>query len=66
MDNLLHLKAQGATLAVVGGKGANLAKLARADLPVPDGFMLPVAAYQAFVSGNEVELVISAALEGLE
>ena len=55
MDMVLPLTTRGAALAIVGGKGANLAKLARAGLPVPDGFMVTVDAYQAFVAANELE-----------
>ncbi len=37
-------------LAVVGGKGASLARMARAGLPVPPGFSVTTAAYRDFVS----------------
>ena len=36
---LLPLDAPAATLEVAGGKGANLARLAAAGLPVPGGFL---------------------------
>ncbi|RBQ11636.1 pyruvate, phosphate dikinase [Spongiactinospora rosea] len=39
-----------ADLASVGGKGASLAKLARAGLPVPGGFHITTGAYRAFVA----------------
>jgi pyruvate,water dikinase len=51
-DAILALDADGATLALVGGKGANLAKLARAGFPVPDGFLLTTQAYRDFVVSN--------------
>ena len=35
-----------ANIAVVGGKGANLGEMMRAELPVPPGFVLTVAAYE--------------------
>lgn len=38
-------------LATVGGKGANLAWMARAGLPVPDGFCVTTAAFHAFLAG---------------
>ena len=38
-----------ATLPVVGGKGASLARLAAAGLPVPAGFHVTTTAYAAFV-----------------
>jgi pyruvate,water dikinase len=39
-----------ADLEAVGGKGASLARLARAGLPVPAGFHVTTEAYRAFVS----------------
>jgi pyruvate,water dikinase len=39
-------------LAVAGGKGANLGELFRAGLPVPTGFVLTTAAYDAFVAAH--------------
>jgi phosphohistidine swiveling domain-containing protein len=62
---LLPLTAAEATLATVGGKGANLARLARAGFPVPDGFLTPTSAYSAFVTANQLDRVIDAALSGL-
>ncbi len=50
------------TLAMVGGKGANLAKLARAGFPVPGGFLVTTAAYQAFVATNRLDDTIRKAL----
>src|SRR5262245_47384887 len=41
-------------LATVGGKGANLAWMARARLPVPPGFCVTTAAFRRFV-GREIE-----------
>jgi pyruvate,water dikinase len=35
-----------ANVPIVGGKGANLGEMLRADLPVPPGFVLTVAAYE--------------------
>jgi pyruvate, water dikinase len=35
-----------ANVPLVGGKGANLGEMLRADLPVPPGFVLTVAAYE--------------------
>lgn len=49
---ILPLDADGASLAVAGGKGANLARLARAGFPVPAGFVVTTAAYHAFVAAN--------------
>jgi rifampicin phosphotransferase len=43
------------SLEIGGGKGANLARLARAGLDVPPGFILTTHAYRAFVSDNGLE-----------
>src|SRR5919199_4278251 len=40
-------------IALAGGKGANLGELSRAGLPVPPGFVLTTAAYDAFVESND-------------
>src|SRR5829696_9197545 len=41
-------------IALAGGKGANLGELSHAGLPVPPGFILTTAAYNAFVEANEI------------
>ena len=51
-----------ATLAIAGGKGASLARLVAADLPVPDGFHVTTAAYRQFVNENDLQPRILAAL----
>jgi phosphohistidine swiveling domain-containing protein len=61
---ILPLADPGATLEAVGGKGAALAEMVRAGLPVPDGYHVTTAAYQAFVKENELEPAIRTALEG--
>ena len=49
---ILSLDDERATLESVGGKGASLALLRRAGLPVPDGFHVTVEAYRQFVRDN--------------
>ena len=49
-------------MALAGGKGANLARLAQAGLPVPDGFTITTQAYQAFVAANGLTERIPAVL----
>ena len=49
---LLSLDSTDAILANAGGKGVNLAKLARAGFPVPAGFIVVTAAYREFVATN--------------
>jgi pyruvate,water dikinase len=62
----LHLDDDRATLERVGGKGAALTELVRAGLPVPDGFHVTTAAYQAFAQENDLEPAIFAALEAAD
>lgn len=52
---ILPLHSKEATLEIVGGKGASLARLVRADFPVPDGFMIPTAAYLDYVASNDLK-----------
>jgi len=58
---VLPLDDDGATLERVGGKGASLARLARAGLPVPPGFHVTTAAYRRFVAANGLQAAIEAA-----
>ena len=55
-----------ASLENVGGKGANLARLAQAGFPVPGGFLLTTAAYRAYVGANGLQAEIAASLHGLD
>ncbi len=63
---ILALNVESATLEQVGGKGLSLAKLARAGLPVPDGFHVTTAAYRRFVAENQLQHGILQSLEGLQ
>ena len=51
---ILGLDSPDATLELVGGKGASLARLATAGLPVPPGFHITTRAYRRFVSENQL------------
>ncbi len=51
----LPLADPAATLEMVGGKGASLAKLSRAGLPVPGGFHITTEAYRRFVADNRLQ-----------
>lgn len=62
----LPFNADGSTLALVGGKGASLARLTRAGLPVPAGFTVTTAAYQQFVAENALQPRILAALQAVD
>ena len=61
---ILPLDSTQADLALAGGKGANLSRLARASFPVPGGFLVTTRAYQAFVACNHLEESILACLTG--
>jgi pyruvate,water dikinase len=54
-----------ATLELVGGKGASLARLAAAGLPVPPGFHVTTAAYRRFVAEHGLQAQILAAVAGI-
>ena len=49
-----------ATLPRVGGKGASLARMARAGFPVPPGFLVTTEAYRAFIEANALQAPIVA------
>jgi rifampicin phosphotransferase len=59
---ILPLASEAATLPIVGGKGANLATMARAGWRVPDGFHLTTLAYEAYVTANHLQEHIQASL----
>ncbi len=59
---LLTLDDSAATLEQVGGKGASLARMAAAGLPVPPGFHITTAAYRRFVDANGLQKGILAAV----
>jgi pyruvate,water dikinase len=60
---ILPLDSPAASLENAGGKGANLARLARAGFNVPPGFIITTSAYWAFVDANDLQRSILAALE---
>ena len=61
---ILKLQSPDATLELVGGKGASLAHMAVAGLPVPPGFLITTHAYRRFVSANDLaEAILSAAAQ---
>ncbi len=51
---ILNLDSPQATLELVGGKGASLARMAAAGLPVPPGFHVTTAAYERYVDENHI------------
>ena len=62
---ILPLNSKQATLDVAGGKGMNLARLARSGFPVPDGFLVTTEAYRSFVTANDLEVVITSQITDL-
>lgn len=50
-------------LSTVGGKGANLGELVRGGFPVPEGFCVTTASYQAFLEQSTEMKRFFAALE---
>jgi pyruvate,water dikinase len=62
---LIPLHSPEATLAVAGGKGANLSRLIRAGFPVPLGFTVTTAAYDAFTTANGLRTFVETVLLGL-
>jgi rifampicin phosphotransferase len=50
----------------VGGKGANLGELTRAGLPVPPGFCVTAAVYQAFLESTGLDGLIESKLAGID
>jgi len=62
---ILPLHSEEATLETVGGKGASLARLVRAGFPVPDGFLIPTAAYLDYVASNDIKKRILSRLTNL-
>ena len=66
MASIVWLDAVGNdAVAVVGGKGANLAALMRAQFPVPPGFVVSAGAYRGFLRTSGLEGRIAAAREAL-
>ncbi len=62
---ILPLNAANATLEPVGGKGASLARMTLAGLPVPPGFSITTAAYRRFVAQNELQEHILTAVSAI-
>src|SRR5438309_8091438 len=62
---VLALDDTAATLEQVGGKGASLARMAAAGLPVPPGFHITTAAYRRFVTEHGLQEEILAAVSAV-
>jgi pyruvate,water dikinase len=62
---ILPLSDASAGLSQVGGKGASLARMAAAGLPVPPGFHITTTAYRRFVEENGLQEQILAAVSAV-
>ena len=62
---VLALDDASATLDTVGGKGASLARMAAAGLPVPPGFHITTAAYRRFVAEHRLQEQILATVSAV-
>ncbi len=62
---ILPLADVSARLSQVGGKGASLAHMAAAGLPVPAGFHVTTAAYRRFVMEHELQEKILSAVSAV-
>jgi len=65
-DYVISLSDQWADLETVGGKGASLARLSNAGLPVPPGFHVTTVAYQEFVAANNLGPLIPETLVNVD
>jgi pyruvate,water dikinase len=63
---ILPIADSAATLETVGGKGASLARLVTAGLPVPDGFHVTTKAYRQFIVQNDLDSIIQEALDTVD
>ncbi len=53
-------------IPLVGGKGANLGEMLRANIPVPPGFIVTAVAYARFIEQSGLHGRIEAVLSGLD
>jgi pyruvate,water dikinase len=65
-DFILSFTDVNARIENVGGKGASLARMAIAGLPVPTGFYITTDAYRYFIEKNGIQPRILDALQGLD
>src|SRR5262245_740494 len=54
------------SLALVGGKGANLGELVAAGVPVPAAFCVTTAAYRQLLAAHQLPRAIATLLEGVD
>ena len=61
---ILPLDTPSVSIETVGGKALNLSRLARKGFPVPEGDLIPVAAYLRFCEENHLAAKIAGCLTG--
>ncbi|MBI3587890.1 phosphoenolpyruvate synthase [Candidatus Micrarchaeota archaeon] len=54
------------SLAIAGGKGANLGEMANAGFPVPEGYCVSVESYRQFILLNNLDAFIKKKTENLD
>ncbi|MFA6329729.1 MAG: phosphoenolpyruvate synthase [Candidatus Micrarchaeia archaeon] len=54
------------SVAIAGGKGANLGEMFQMGLPVPDGFVISSEAYFNFTRATKIDQLIASTLAGLD
>lgn len=59
-------RARKTDVSKLGGKGANLGEMTAAGLPVPSGFVVSIAGYEAFYRANELEPRVKAQLDEIQ
>jgi len=63
LNHIILLSGPEADIEMAGGKGASLARLANAGLPVPEGFIVTTDAYRHFETENGIRAEIFQALK---
>ncbi len=63
-DSVIWLEEVGKEdIAIVGGKGASLGEMLRAELPVPGGFAVTAQAFRRFIDENGINDELFGSLE---
>ena len=53
------------SIAIAGGKGANMGEMVNLSIPVPDGFAITAQTYKEFVEGTKIQDKVLGMLQGL-
>ena len=63
LSNYVRPLAEGGDRTELGGKGASLARLTAAGLPVPEGFVVTVAAFEAYAAAGSMPEAVAAEID---